>query len=483
MTSYKDSPMSLKEAQFRLTNYSSVIKDYEKQIVQLKENCESTKKTVNQYENNIIMELFKNELIFKQHSENINNVIYIDSVEYRIIDSKIIDGIDDVIIMFEVDHNDKKYIAVKWGVFYGDILKWQDTYELIKINGTNLEISSMFNCKYSTSDQCYYLISSIKNSNKDCLFMAKKNGFDEQPDEWELMETETQVEGTFYNFDFLSLKNMKTLHNIINRESFICLGKTNNRIIGSILIFSTTTNKYMSYIIDNMIEEQVDFVDISNTETENHSTETSETSVFFAFAVGSGENIGIIAESGITLIFDTTAHDLQINKSNWHKLSTSSETYNKILSNYRWNRIKYDKNNKDFVVSFSSPINEDENNIASISIKYYQEDGIFISAISTKDNEHIETVDLSSNGQITLLSKSNGVFIRNQYILSNSIVKFHTREELKPLSLSHNGDVLFMLVRDEKQRCFNVYMQNYDISKQVKQSVNNYYIENDVENI
>lgn len=477
----QDSPMSLKEAEFRLTNYSSVIRDYEKQLVQLKEKYETMKKAMNQYENNIIMELFKNELIFKQHSENTNDVIYIDGVEYRIVDSKIVDGFDDVVIMFEVEHNNKKYVAIKWGVFYANVLKWQDSYKLVKINGINLEISSSFNCKYSTSDRCYYLISSIRNS-KDYLFMAKKKCFDDRPDEWEHMEMENLVEGTFYNFDFMSLKNMKMLYSIVNCESFICLGKLNGHIVGSILIFSTTANKYFSYTVNNAVEEVADFLDISNTETENYSDEMNETSVFFSFAVGSDEHNGIMSYSWVSLIFNLTTHELKINRSKWCKLSL--ETYDKIISSYRWNQIKYDRTNNDFVIGFSSPINDVENNIASISIKYYQKDGvyqIFISSILTKDDEHIETVDLSSNGQI-LLSKSNGVFIRNQYMMSNNI-KFHMREELKPLSLSHNGDVLFILVKDEKQRCLNVYMQNYDLSNQVMQSINNYYIENDIENI
>ena len=487
MTSYKDSPMSLKEVQFRLSNYSSIIENYEKQIIQLKENYETAKKTINQYENNIIMELFKNELIFKQHSEDINDVISIDDVEYQIINSKIVDGIDDVMLMFEVEHEDKKYIAIKWGVFYGDILKWQDSYKLIKINGINLEISSTFNCKYSTSDHNYYLISSVKKSNKDYLFMAKKKCFDEQQDEWEQLGMETETEGTFYNFDFLSLKNMKTFYSITNHESFVCLGKLDN-IVGSILIFNSTTNKYSCYSINNMIEEHAEYFDISNAEVENYSDETSETSVFFAFSVGSNEQNGIIAEAWLTLVFDLTTCNLNIYESGWHKLSTSLERYNKILSNYRWNRIVYDKNDKDFVVGFSSSFDEVENNVSLISIKYCQENKTYkicISSLLTKgnENENVETIDLSSNGLTLLLSKSNGVFIRNQFMLSNNNIKFYMREELKPISLSHNGDVLFMLVKDENQHCFNIYMQNYCISKQIMQSVNNYYIENDDENI
>ena len=269
MTSYKDSPMSLKEIQFRLASYTSVIKECEKQINLLKKECESMNETMEQNDNNVVLEVFKNDLVFKQHIEHINDVLYIDSVEYNIINAKIVDGLDDVMIMLEVEHGDKKYVAIKWGIFYGDILKWQDMYKLIKIDGSALEISSSFNCKYNTYDHCYYLVSSINDSNKDYLFVAKKECYDEQPDEWEKLEFETQTEGTFYNFDSISLKNMKSLHTFINHESLLCLGSLDNTILSSLLVFNNDTNKYSSYVINTNTAEQGEYLDISNFEIIN----------------------------------------------------------------------------------------------------------------------------------------------------------------------------------------------------------------------
>ena len=139
-----DAPMSLKGCQFKLGEYTNIVKTIKATNTREKLTLEETKQTAETDKNNIAIQMLTDKAFVKQNvtpvqlNERGEEVLTVEGREYVITGrKKIIEGVDDMILMLFGHYNEGSVthynILMKWGVYCGDILVWQDNFEVVRV--------------------------------------------------------------------------------------------------------------------------------------------------------------------------------------------------------------------------------------------------------------------------------------------------------------------------------------------------------------
>ena len=159
-----DAPLTLKGCQFKLNEYANIARALDSSMKQEKQKIKATEQLAEEYNDNVAVQVLNGSMFVKQNEFPIQknaqdkDILTVEDKEYVIEKVRVVEGEEDAIIMIfgncEYDGVIHYNLLMKWGVYVGDVLVWQDDFEVVKVDGVEpIEISP-----YNTNNDAFDIV-------------------------------------------------------------------------------------------------------------------------------------------------------------------------------------------------------------------------------------------------------------------------------------------------------------------------------------